>query len=164
MRQALNVCCWTMITAVYLLGQLCLSGSHLRTNAFILTFLSSSYVCFLYTHFSGSITLSVHFTLSLSPFVPLSLCLCMSFHLSLSAQFSLSFFHHSINCGDDGCLWSPEACESNTLNPKCCLELYAIKTTPTWYRNSHTWSLSKQRSVESEKAVEEDCRTYVWCS
>lgn len=86
-----------------------------------------------------SITVSLCLSLTLSTYV------C----LSTSLSFSL-FFHHSINYGDDGCLWLPKASESSTLNPQRCLELCAIKTAPTRYRNRHTWSLCKQRSVWSE--------------
>lgn len=91
---------------------------------------------------------SVNVSFCLSPSLFFS-SVCISNFLYVVNSLSLSFCH-TINCGDDGCPWLPEACESSTLNSQLCIVLCAIKTTPTQSRNSHTWSLSEHRSVWSK--------------
>lgn len=89
-----------------------------------------------------------------------SLCLCVSFQhsLSLSLFHSFSLHRHSINYGDDGCIWLPEASESSTLNPKCCLELCAIETTPTHAEiATHEWEVVCMVSVSCGKRVWNMC-------
>lgn len=141
-----------MITAVYPLGQQsCVWVDHTSRQMLSHWHFSPLLMYAFYT--PTSLALSLCLLASLYHCLPLSLPLFVSvclttLSLSLSRSFKLFLsFHHSMNYGYDGCLWLPEASESSTLNPKCCLELCAIKPTPTRYRNSRTWSLREVVSL-----------------
>lgn len=142
---------WTEITAVY---QLCswVSGSHLQTNAFTLTFQSSSYGCFLYTHSPGSAKLSVCLTLSLSlylyppPSLPLSLApwswtSLMAYGLSVqhtkSCVFGAPCHYDNLHNNRNSCtwwLWSawPLQVKYREQTSSSASQTYT-ETSPTWW-------------------------------